>query len=252
MAKLKDIAAFLDRELKNSDFEDSSNNGLQVENSGAVKRVCCGVDASLEFFREAQRRKADLVVCHHGMSWRDSLKYLTGINYRRVSFLIQHDMALYASHLPLDAHPVLGNNALICKALGLKKRRPFGLYNGRLVGFAGQLPRPMRYETFKNLVRRKIGSELRTMDFGRKTIRTVAVISGGAPAEIAEAGEKGIDVYLSGEPALSAYHLAQEHGINAVFAGHYATERFGVSALGDAIGKKFGIPAEFIDLNVPF
>jgi len=252
MAKLRTIVNFLDKELKIAEFDDSSNNGLQVQNSGRVRKICCGVDASLAFFKEARERGADLAVCHHGISWGDSLKRITDANYGRVGYLVRNDMALYGCHLPLDAHPRHGNNAQICKALGLLQRRRFGLYRGRKIGYAGRLSRPMRYETFKSLVREKIGGEIRSMDFGRKTVRTVAVVSGGAAGEVAEAGREGLDVYLSGEPALEAYSLAQEYGINAVFAGHYATEVFGVRALAALLSRRFKVDAEFVDLKVPY
>lgn len=250
--KLKTIVAFLDRELRIGDFEDASHNGLQVENSGSVSRVCCGVDASLEFFEAAARKDADLLVCHHGLSWNDSLKRISGLNYRRLKFLLNHDMALYACHLPLDAHPRCGNNILIARALKLQRLAPFGLYNGREIGFAGRLPKPMRYTTLKRRIAEVMGREVQTMDFGKKTVQSVAVISGGAAAEIEEAGRAGIDVYVSGEPALIAYSLAQEYGLNAVFAGHYATEVWGVRALGGMLAKRFGVEAEFVDLKISF
>jgi dinuclear metal center YbgI/SA1388 family protein len=249
---LSAIAAFLDRELSIAGFSDASNNGLQVENSGWVGHVCCAVDASMESFEEAARRGADLLICHHGLSWDDSLKQVTGLNYKRLSFLIRHDIALYASHLPLDAHPRLGNNAQICRAIGIVQKKPFGVYNGREIGFQGRLRNPMRYSKFKDKVARVMRSDLRTMDFGGDTVRTVAVVSGGAAEEIEEAGQKGVDVYLSGEPKLMAYALAQEYAINAVFAGHYATETFGVRALAELLRKAFGLRAEFLDLRIPF
>jgi len=252
MEKLDRIIGFLDRELKVVGFRDHSNNGLQVENSGRIRKVCCGVDASLAFFEEAMRREADLLVVHHGISWTDSLKRLTGLNYRKVSSLMRDDMALYACHLPLDAHPRYGNNVGICKALGLRRLKKFGLYEGTLIGFQGELPKPMRWADFKALVRRVISRELRTMDFGKAVVRSVAVVSGGGADEIAEAGEKGIDVFLSGEAKLSAYHRAQEYGLNGVFAGHYATEVFGVRALADLLRRKFKVDAEFVNLGVPY
>ncbi len=253
MNNLKSIVGFLDAKLKVADFPgDSSNNGLQVENSGHVSRICCGVDASLEFFEAAQRRGADMVVCHHGISWGDSLRRITELNYKRISFLMENDIALYACHLPLDADPVIGNNILICRALGLRNIRRFGVYHGMEIGFQGSLSKTVKYEDFKGLVRKKINRVIRSMDFGRNEVRTVAVISGSAPDLLNEAGEKGMDVFLSGEPKLSAYHSAKEYGINAVFAGHYATEVFGVRAVVPVLKKKFGIPAEFIDMNVPY
>jgi len=245
------VSALLDQKLRLSEFNDTSHNGLQVENSGRVTRVCCGVDASLEFFEHAARQGADLLICHHGLSWGDSLARITDLNYRRVSFLMKHDMALYACHLPLDAHPRLGNNALICKALGIKRRRPFGTYAGVKIGYAGTLATPMRFSVFMARVRREIG-EARSASFGKKTVRSVAVVSGGGGGELAEAGRDGIDVFLTGDPGLPAYNMAREYGINAVFAGHYATEVFGVRALGQLLQKAFGTPADFVDLKIPY
>ena len=252
MPALKKIADFLDRELNVAGFSDRSNNGLQVESDGPVRRVCCGVDASLDFFHEARRRGADLLVCHHGLSWADSLKRITGSNYRHVSFLIRNRIALYACHLPLDAHPRYGNNALIAKTLRLRRLRPFGLYQGSMIGVQGQLPAPLPYEKFLALVRRTVGPRLQTMDHGGPVVRSVAIVSGGGSGELAEAGEKNIDVFLSGEPTLKAWNIARECGIHAVFAGHYATEVFGVRALAGLLRRKFKLPAEFIELDVPF
>jgi dinuclear metal center YbgI/SA1388 family protein len=252
MNALDRIAAWLDRELPAAGFNDSSHNGLQVANSGRVRRVCAGVDASLEFFEAARRRGADLLLCHHGLSWGDSLKRITGLNYRRLQFLIRHDMALYACHLPLDAHPRFGNNILLCRALGLRRIRRFGLYAGTEIGFTGVLPRPLAFGDFKQLVRRAIGPNVQAFACGRKTVRSVAVVSGGAPGELDEAGRKGIDVYLTGESNLHAYNLAREYGINAVFAGHYATEVFGVRALAARLKRRFRLPADLIDLKIPW
>lgn len=252
MTSLNAIVSFLDRELNLKAFEDNSHNGLQVENSGRIANVCVGVDASLAFFKEAQKRKANLVICHHGLSWGDSLKRVTGINYQRLKFLLDHDMALYACHLPLDAHPRHGNNARICKAFGLRDLRPFGIYRGAAIGFSGSLPESMTYSAFKARAQRVFGNTLSTMDFGKHTVRTIAVVSGGAAEEIDEAGQKGIDVYVSGEPKLMAYHLAQEYGINAIFAGHYATEGFGVKALARLLASRFRLKTEFVDMGIRF
>jgi dinuclear metal center YbgI/SA1388 family protein len=252
MTVVKTIVSFLDRALNVAAFTDRSNNGLQVENSGRTGTVCCGVDASMAFFEAAAARGAGLCICHHGLSWEDSLKHITGLNYRRLAFLIRRDVALYAAHLPLDAHARYGNNAQIARVLGLRRRKPFGRHRGVDLGFEGVLPRPMRYGRFLDLVRRNVGGALRTMDFGPKTVRRVAVVSGGAAGDVAEAGEKGIDVFLSGEPTLEAWHLAQEHGVNAVFAGHYATETFGVRALVPLLKRRFRCKTEFIAQDVPY
>jgi dinuclear metal center YbgI/SA1388 family protein len=252
MAALHEIVTFLDKELSVASFSDDSNNGLQVENSGQVRKICCGVDATLAFFEAAAERGADLAVCHHGLSWGDSLKRLTHLNYRRVSALMRHDMALYACHLPLDAHPRLGTNARLARALGVTRLRPFGEYHGQVIGFAGSLPSPIPYAQFKERVRRVTGGDLRSMDFGRPRVRTVAVISGGGSDMLEEAARKGIDVFVSGEPKLPAYHVARECGIHAVFAGHYATEVFGVQALAGLLARRFRVAAEFIAMETPY
>lgn len=252
MRSLADVVGFLDRELDIVRFEDRSNNGLQVANPGKVKKVCCGVDASMELFEAAKERKADLVIVHHGLSWDDSLKYITGRNYRCIQFLIKNGIALYASHLPLDAHPRWGNNAQIFRALKLRDRQRFGRYHGMDLGYRGKLAKPVRLETLKQAIANITGAELRTMEFGKKTVHSVAIVSGGAADHVVEAAEAGIDVFLSGEAKLSAYVSAQDYGINAIFADHYATEAFGVRALAGVLKRRFHLDAEFVDLNIPF
>lgn len=248
----KRLAGVLDRELDVKAFRDDSHNGLQVGNRGAVRRVACGVDASLAFFEDAARAGANFLICHHGISWGDSLKRITALNYRRIEFLMRHNMALYACHLPLDAHATLGNNAQICRALGLGTRKPFGRYHGNYIGWQGQLARPMRYAAFKQRVARQVGNDVRAMEFGGAMVRRVAVVSGGAADLVEEAAAAGADVFLSGEPKLYAYALAQELGIHAMFAGHYDTEVFGVRAVGAWIQRRHRIPAGFIRHAVGF
>jgi dinuclear metal center YbgI/SA1388 family protein len=246
------LARFLDKELNVGAYSDSSHNGLQVASTAQTIRIGCGVDASMEFFRRAKEEGANFLVCHHGISWGDSLRRISGLNYEKISFLIRNDMALYACHLPLDAHPRYGNNAQLAKAIGLQRIKRFGLYSGIQLGFCGELQRAMSLADFKALVARVTGGLLQTMEFGPPRIRTVGIVSGGAAEEIEEAGQKGLDAYLSGEPKLMAYSLAQEYRIHGLFAGHYATETFGVRALGKLLDRKFGVPASFIDLKVKF
>jgi dinuclear metal center YbgI/SA1388 family protein len=243
---------YLDRELKIGDFQDSSNNGLQVENSGELRTICCGVDASLKFFRAAKKRNAGLLICHHGLSWNDSLKRITGLNYKRLGYLMGNDMALYACHLPLDGHPRYGNNVQIAKAVGLTHLRKFAEHGGVSIGVVGTLAKPLSYERFKKRIRRIMDNPLKTMDFGKRTVKTVAVVSGGAGSDVAGAAEMGADVFLSGESSLAAYGDAQDCGINAVFAGHYVTETFGVKALAGVLKRKFKVDTEFVDLGIGF
>ncbi len=254
MASLHAIVGCLDRELNTESFQDASHNGLQVENDGLVRKVCCGVDASMAFFEAAAQQGADLLICHHGISWGDSLCRITELNYRRVKFLMDHNMALYAAHLPLDAHRVYGNNACIANALGLRNVRPFGEYKGQSIGFPGRLGKAVSIGSFVKRVQGIMEREddLQVMDFGADTVKSVAVVSGGAADMVAEAGRKGIDVLVTGEPVLAAYSVAQEYGVHVVFGGHYATETFGVRALAQLVERQFDVESSFIQMHVPY
>ena len=250
--QLNRLVSFLDREHDIARFSDDSHNGLQVANSGRVTRVCLGVDATLPFFEKAAACGADLAICHHGLSWGDSLKRITGLNHRLLSFLLEHDMALWACHLPLDAHLRLGNNARLAMALGLRSRQAAFVYHGQKIGIRGVLPRAMPFPAFREHVRRVVGNDVRALDFGKDMVRTVGIVSGGGPSQIGEAIELGLDVYLTGESNLHAYNLAAQEGINAVFAGHYATEKFGVQAVGERIRRRFGLPAAFVEMGIEY
>ena len=251
--KKNDLLAALADKMAIDTFEDVSNNGLQVDSRRTeIGKVVTGVDATLPLFKAAAESGADLVICHHGISWGDSLKRIAGLNYELVKFLMDHDLALWACHLPLDAHPVLGNNAGICAALGLVERKPFGEYHGNTIGFSGRLPSPLSCEAFANLVRDKIGGNLHTALFGKETIETVGVISGGAANMAGQAADAGFDAYVDGEMDLASYNLCLQRGLNMFAPGHYATERFGVRALGGWIERTFGIEHQFVDFDLPW
>lgn len=252
MAVLREVVDFLDAELAADGFDDVSNNGLQVENQGKVTKICAGVDASLRFFREAERHGADMLVCHHGVSWSDSLRRITGREYSLVSFLIKRNMALYASHLPLDAHPRHGNNARLCRSFKLRRLKPFGYYHGSMIGFEGELATAMSLTQFRRRVGRVLGGEPKVLAFGPKNVRRVAVVSGDGSEEITEAARKGVDVFVTGETSLSGYNLAEDLGVNVLFGGHYATETPGVCAIAELAAKRFGLEWEFVDLGVEF
>ena len=249
-ASLSSIVSHLDRELRIHEIADSSNNGLQVQNSGKVRKVCCGVDASVEFFEEAKERGADLLIVHHGISWRDSLKSITRLNYKRIKLLMDSDIALYACHLPLDTHPKYGNNVLIGKALGLKHLKPFGSYEGSKIAWSGTIPSGMRYAQFRKKAEKIFGRELHEMKFGLGTVKKVVVVSGGGAGMINDAVEAGADMFVSGEPTLAGRNLLSDAGMNGLFCGHYTTETFGVKALAEVVKKKFGVSAEFIDMGI--
>ena len=252
MKKNELLAALADK-LSVATFDDVSNNGLQVDSQrDDIARVCTGVDATLPLLEAAAAWGADLVVCHHGISWGGSLRYVNGLNYEIVRFLMDHDMALWACHLPLDAHGTLGNNAGLCDALGLVDRTPFGLVRGRALGFAGRLPEPLARDDFAALVRDNVGRHLHVVPFGCERIEAVGVLSGAGADMVDQAIDAGLDAYVTGDLGLISYNLCLQRHMNLFAAGHYATERFGVRALGDWMARAFGLAHRFVDFDLPW
>jgi dinuclear metal center YbgI/SA1388 family protein len=249
---LQRVTRFLDNTLQNNAFTDSSNNGLQIANQGSVSSIAVGVDASLRFLQAAHEQGADFVICHHGLSWADSLKHITELNYELVSFAITHNIAVYASHLPLDAHPLYGNNAQLAKLLKLKTVEPAFSYHGNTIGVTGTLPRALAFTDFCALIGQHVASDYRALDFGPKKVQKIGIVSGGGSDMIAEAKTLGIDVFLTGEPSLQGYNLAENLKMNVLFAGHYATELTGVRALAALVTRKLRVPSTVIDFNITY
>jgi len=191
----------------------------------------------------------DLLIVHHGLFWGQAAP-LRGAFYHRIRALMDADLALYAAHLPLDAHPEVGNNACIARLVGLVDVKPCGLYRGREIGMSGRLPEPTPVDRAMDAVRASLGLDGQAWAFGPKRVRTVAVVSGSAsdPAFIEALSDMGIDLYVTGETNHTAFHFAREHRINIFYGGHYATERFGIDALGSHLKAKFGLPVRFIDV----
>ena len=248
-----ELAALLDAELRLGAYKDVSNNGLQLENRGEILSVATAVDASIETFEVAAMRGAQFLIVHHGFSWGSSLARITGLNYRLLECAMRLNLAVYAAHLPLDAHPKLGNNAQLAKGLNLLDVRPFMDYHGQKIGFAGRLETPLSRDAFADLVMRVVRPErMERFDYGPEWIQQVGVCSGGAPEGVESAAAEGLDAYLCGEANLVAYNLAKQLNVNAFFAGHYATERFGVRALGEWLAEKQALDVSFIDFNLPY
>jgi dinuclear metal center YbgI/SA1388 family protein len=247
-----DIASFLDQELKIKDIEDDSNNGLQVANQGRISKVGLAVSATKDVFELAKKAGCQMMVVHHGISWKDSLKYITDINYDRIRFLINNNLALYGCHLPLDKHSKLGNNIQLCKLFGLKNVKEFGEYNKSLIGFMGDLKKEVLLRDFIKIIEDKLNTTCDVLDFGKSKVKSVAIISGGGASMVAQAAKHKADVYLTGEPKLSAYAIAKELSINLVYAGHYATETLGVKALAKLLKKRFGVKTVFLDTPIKY
>lgn len=240
------LTTYLDRYLQIADYPDSPSalNGLQVENSGKLSRILCSVDASQAAISAAVARGADFIIVHHGLFW-GGLTPLTGRLGRKVRSLVQHDIALYSAHIPLDCHPDVGNNAVLAEELGIEGRHPFGSYQGVEIGWAGGLELPLA-----DLVERLgscLGITPHVIAKGPEHTRQVAIVTGSASQMIAEAHERGIDTFISGEGPHHSFFDAEEWGINVIYAGHYATETVGVQALGEHLRDRFGIPFDFYD-----
>ncbi|MFH1860139.1 MAG: Nif3-like dinuclear metal center hexameric protein [bacterium] len=251
MALLSNICQFLDKELKISEICDASQNGLQVEGKQEVKKIVFAVDASLDTFEEAHRRKADMVVVHHGLFW-DKPQQLTGILYKRLQVLFKHQISLYAAHLPVDIHPKVGNNAQLMNFFVTKKRETFGDYHGTEIGFLGILQRDTTLSDVVTRLDKALNTKCQSLSFGKEKIKTIAVVSGGAADLVTEAVNKKVDLFITGEPKLSSYYIAKEGKINVIFAGHYATETLGMQALSNVIHEQFSVECEFIDLPTGF
>jgi dinuclear metal center YbgI/SA1388 family protein len=223
---------------------DGAANGLQVENSGAVTRIAAAVDASLATVKLAIAAKADLLLVHHGLFWSPAQPW-TGKKYELLQLLIENNLAVYSSHLPLDAHPKLGNNVQLCAALGLKNLKPFFTSHGQTIGFKSQT-KISRTELAKRL-ERATGAAPRIIPGGKNICEKIGVVTGGAGGDLKLAAAEGVDTFITGEGPHWTYALAEELGLNVFYGGHYATETFGVKALAAELAKKFKLPWKLLD-----
>jgi len=227
---------------------DSSLNGLQVARRiPEVSKVAFAVDAAMESFRRAAEWGAQLLVVHHGILW-DRQQRVTGNLYDRVRFLVEKDLALYAAHLPLDAHPEVGNNAGIARQLGLIDLKPFGMYKGAALGCKGVFSDAVPLDEVVSRLTGRQGEPLRMLPFGPPLVKSVGVVSGDAPWGAAEAAAEGLDAYVTGEPAHEIYHHCLEQRIHAIFAGHYHSESYGVQSLAGLLARETGLVTTYLDI----
>jgi len=249
---LHQIIAFADRLLDAGAIADYCPNGLQVEGLSTVTGLTCGVSACMPLFERALEDKSELILVHHGLFWDGESRVVRGSLKKRLKFLLDHGISLAGYHLPLDRHPEVGNNAQLFLKLGLVDRRDFGRYKGQTISCMGKLPEPLPFDAFLARVNRVLGVDQSFhLPFGPGLVRTVALCSGGAPDLVREAIAVGADVFLTGEVSEYVYHLAREEGIHYIGAGHHATERFGVMALGEKIAAEFGVRCQFVDIPNP-
>jgi len=238
------IIRFCDEYLKIKDFEDGCFNGLQVEGREDVSKIVTGVSVSKALIKKALERHADIIMVHHGFFVGDILSplRLTGFQKERVKLLLENDMNLAGYHLPLDAHPVIGNNISLCKMLLVKKVKPFD------VGFIGELEKEMDFEKFKKKVEVQLCTHSFAIAAGKKKVKKVAIVSGGDSPDFENAFFAGADVFITGDIRESVVRKIEEVGINFINAGHYNTEKEGVRNLGEMVAKKFKIEVEFVDV----
>ena len=221
-------------------------NGLQVAGPNEVERVATAVDASLASIQAAAEEGADLLLVHHGLFW-SGLQPVVGRLYRRLSLLMREEMGLYSCHLPLDGHAEIGNCVLLARALGLELEGRLGTYEGADIGWWGRLPDPVSPEALEIRVAKAVGRDVQALPGGPDVIETVGVVTGGGGSFVEEAAERRLDAFVTGEGAHHNYFDAAEIGIHVLFAGHYATETFGVRALGEHLADRFGLTSVFID-----
>ena len=252
MAPLREMVAELDRLLDPESFSDYGSNGLQVEGAQEVAHVATGVSASVELFERAIAAGAQLIVTHHGVFWDGDDPRIIGSHRARLRTLLAADVSLAAYHLPLDAHPLVGNNALIAAGLGLIDPQPFSVHRGRAIGVAATAPgEGIDAAELVARVAALTAREPLAFPGGPQRVRTVGIVSGGGARSVHEAIARGLDAFITGEPAEWARALAAESGIHFIAAGHHATETFGPRALGEHLRERFGVAWTDIDVANP-
>jgi dinuclear metal center YbgI/SA1388 family protein len=252
MTRLTSIITALDELLSPRDFQDLGPNGLQVPGPSEVDKVVTGVSAQRALVERAVAEGAQLVLVHHGLFWDFLPTGLTPVLAERLRPLFKHDVALAGYHLPLDAHPEVGNNAILAERLGCERHEPFGSYRGVPIGRAGTFPGDgiPAADLFERV--RAITERVPTVfDGGPERVRRIGIVSGGGADVLPEAIALGLDAFLTGEPREHVMADAREGGIHFIAAGHYATETFGVRALGDWLAQRFGIEHVWVDIPNP-
>ena len=243
---LKRLVEECDRTLRIAEVKDydGAANGLQVENRGQVSRIAAAVDATHATVRLAIEQGADLLIVHHGLFWGPSHPW-TGKRYELIRTLLENNLAIYSSHLPLDLHPELGNNVQLAGALGLRKLGPFFTEKGQAIGLRTSVK--ITREKLEQKLAGVLGGGVRVIPGGLEICRRIGIVTGGAGSHLKLAAEEGVDTFITGEGPHWTYGMAEELGINVFYGGHYATETFGVKALSKYLSNKFKVPWAFID-----
>lgn len=240
------LVGWLNRFLRLSEFQDPSMNGLQVEGKATIGKVGAAVDAAQSIFERARQEEVDFLITHHGLWWGQPFP-IVGYQKRRLETLFAGGISLYTAHLPLDAHPEVGNNAVMASKLGLSELEPLVVPKYGPIGIIGRLEPPQTLAQLGDRLGGLTGMQVLVHQGGAEEVSRVGVISGGAAGEIGTAKALGCDLFITGEPSHAHFHEAFELGMNVIYAGHYDTETFGVKALAQRIEEEFGLPWVFID-----
>ncbi len=248
MPNLSKVVSFLNNFLRIEDIKDTCWNGLQFEGKSEVNKIVFAVDAGVDTFKLAIQEKADLIVVHHGHFWRTQNPSIAGWAKERIEILYRNRTSLYACHLPLDRHRIVGNNAQLLKLVGAGITDEFLLHEGRNIGWIGTIKRAVSLKQIERKLNTKLDTHCIVLPFGKEKVKIVAVCSGGGGyGGFYEALNMRVDLYITGD-AIEAYYSAKDSKMNVIFAGHHATETIGLKALAEVVKRKFRIQCMFIDL----
>ena len=251
MANLTEIIQWCNQTLKTHEFKDYAPNGLQIEGNAEVKKILCAVTASQDAIDAAIEQNADLLLVHHGYFWKGEPYPITGMRGKRIKALIQHDISLVGYHLPLDAHPTLGNNVAIAEILGLEHLEALDPSERYPIGNIGYLKTAMQPEAFKVLLTEKLGFDTIHLNADKNTIQKVGFCTGAAQDFISKAAQMDCDAFISGEVSERTFYEAKELNVHYFACGHHATERYGIQRLAQAISEQFNIEYSYFELNNP-
>ena len=251
MAQLKEVTSYTNQFLRISEFSDYCPNGLQVEGKAEIQKIATGVTASLALIEKATAWGADALLVHHGYFWKGEQPEVVGMKKQRFATLLKADVSLLAYHLPLDAHPDVGNNAQLAKLLGISELGPLQREKHISIGNVGMLAKPIDFKDFVQICEQSLGRASTYIDSGPEQIQRIALCTGAAQSMIDDAVAREADVYLTGEISEQTVHIARECGLNFISAGHHATERYGVQALGEHLAEQFALDHQFFDIDNP-
>jgi len=247
-----ELESYLTELLKPQQIKDFTPNGLQIQGSENINKVITGVTASKALIDRAIAEQADAILVHHGYFWKNESYVIRGMKHDRIKALLLNDISLFAYHLPLDIHPTLGNNAQLARLFDIKEVEPLEVGNALSVAMQGHFEQPCNAEELSQLINRLLERDcLHIPAPSNKPIKTIAWCSGGGQGYIELAAEQGIDAFLTGEVSEQTTHIAHEMDIHFFAAGHHATERYGIKALGEHLAEKHGLEVIFVDIDNP-